>query len=378
MTTIPFNRPMVTGEELSLLTRVVENGAFSGGGEYSQACEALLEKAVGCGKAILTSSGTDALEMCALLLEVGPGDEVIMPSYTFVSTASAFALRGAEIVWCDIRKDTKNLDETRVESLVTPRTRAVVAVHYGGVACEMDVLADICRRREISLVEDAAQAVGCAYRQKPLGGFGDLAVLSFHDTKNVQCGEGGALLVNHPRFAERAEIVRDKGTDRTRFLKGLVDKYTWVDLGSSFLMSDLSAAFLFPQLERAAQINARRRHLWSLYERRLAGLPERRRQAVPAHCAHNGHLFYVQCDSLDEREALADFLKDRGIDAYFHYTPLHRAPFWKGKYDNLFLPVTDHAADGVLRMPLFYDLKESEVEAVCAAVMEFFSEEVAR
>ncbi len=372
MTTIPFNRPVVTGEELAHLRRVFENGHFSGDGALSKACARHLEETVGCEKAILTSSCTDALEMCALLCDIKPGDAVIMPSFTFVSTASAFALRGAEIVWCDIREDTKNLDETRVEALITARTRAVVAVHYGGVGCEMDALRDICRRHGLRLVEDAAQGIDCTYRGRPLGGLGDLAAFSFHDTKNIQCGEGGALLVNAPELVERAEILRDKGTDRTRFLKGMVDKYTWVALGSSFLMSDLQAAFLLPQLERSAAINDRRRGLWERYDRRLSGLPRARRQRVPAHCVHNGHLYYIQCDSLAEREALEDFLRARGIIAYFHYTPLHLAPFWQGKYDHVALPRTRRASDGVLRLPLFHDLEEEDVARVCEAVLAFF------
>jgi dTDP-4-amino-4,6-dideoxygalactose transaminase len=374
MTTIPFNRPVVTGKELERFRSLVEARSFSGDGAFSKAAAKLIEKKVGCPKAILTSSCTDALEMCALLLDIKPGDEVIMPSYTFVSTASAFALRGAEIVWCDIREDTKNIDETKVEALVTDNTKALVAVHYGGVGCEMDALKEICRPRGIRLVEDAAQAVDCAYRGKPLGSFGDLATFSFHDTKNIQCGEGGALLVNNPNLVEPAEIARDKGTDRTRFLKGMVDKYTWVALGSSFLMSDIQAAFLLPQLERSLEINAKRRVLLEAYREGLPSLPRTRLQTVPEHCVPNGHLFYVQCDSLEEREDLTDFLKARGISAYFHYMPLHKAPFWKGKYRSLSLPFTDRASDGVLRMPMFYDLTLIEVERVCKAVMDFFEE----
>jgi dTDP-4-amino-4,6-dideoxygalactose transaminase len=374
MTTIPFNRPVVTGKELERIRELIETGVFSGDGAFSKAVAKLIEKKVGSQKAILTSSCTDALEMCALLLGIKPGDEVIMPSYTFVSTASAFALRGAEIVWCDIREDTKNIDESKVEALVTDNTKALVAVHYGGVGCEMDALQEICRRKKIRLVEDAAQAFDCAYRGKPLGSLGDLATFSFHDTKNIHCGEGGALLVNNPNLVEVAEIVRDKGTDRTRFLKGMVDKYTWVALGSSFLMSNIQAAFLLPQLERSFEINAKRRILLDAYQRGLSTLPGTRLQTVPGHCVPNGHLFYVQCDSLEEREALTDFLGERGISAYFHYVPLHKAPFWKGKYRSLSLPVTDRASDGVLRMPMFYDLTLMEVERVCNAVRDFFEE----
>jgi dTDP-4-amino-4,6-dideoxygalactose transaminase len=372
MNKIPFNRPLVTGDELAHLQRVLDDGAFSGNGGFSRACAEALEQKTGSPKAIMTASCTDALEMCALILDIKEGDQVIMPSFTFVSTASAFALRGAEIVWCDIREDTKNIDESRVETLVTDRTRAVVAVHYGGVGCEMDTLQDVCRRRGLPLVEDAAQAIDCTYRNTPLGTFGDLATLSFHETKNIQCGEGGALLVNREDLVAPAEIARDKGTDRSRFQKGLVDKYTWVGLGSSFPMSELQAAFLLPQIRQSARITAKRVTLWNTYHRLLRERLGDRLLVVPDHCRHNGHLFAVQCDGKTERDALAVYLRERGMNTCFHYVPLHSAPYWRGKYRDVSLPVTERTSDGLLRLPMFYGLEEHEVETVCEAVLAFF------
>ena len=262
---IPFNRPLILGTEQGNLNKVFEYDKFSGNGVFSSACSELLEKNTNCEKAIMTSSCTDALEMAALLCDLGPGDEVIIPSYAFVTTASAFALRGVKIVWCDIRRDTKNIDESEIENLITAKTRAIVIIHYGGVACEMDRISEICKKYNLYLIEDAAQAIGCSYKGKRLGGFGDLAALSFHETKNIQCGEGGALLVNNPNMVERAQIIRDKGTNRIHFEQGKVDKYTWVDIGSSYLMSELQAAFLYSQLEEMDKVNENRLKSWTYY-----------------------------------------------------------------------------------------------------------------
>jgi dTDP-4-amino-4,6-dideoxygalactose transaminase len=372
---IPFNVPVVLGDEANRARAAIDSRRLSGGGPMTRRAAERIEQKVGCRKVVLTSSCTDALEMCALLADIGPEDEVVMPSFTFVSTASAFALRGARIVWCDIRPDTKNLDERLLPGLITERTKVVVVVHYGGVGCEMDEVVRLCRERGILLVEDAAQAVDCTYRGRPLGSIGDLGTYSFHDTKNIQCGEGGALLVNSPELVERAEILRDKGTDRSRFLRGLVDKYTWVALGSSFLMSELQAAFLSVQLESSERINARRRAIWRRYHDALfAALPAEMLPAVPQYCVHNGHMFYVQLVDLEGREALAGFLRERGISTAFHYVPLHEAPYWEGRYRELDLPVTRRVSDGLLRLPMFFDLTDGQVDEVCGAVVEFARE----
>ena len=369
---IPFNIPVITGRESDALQEVLSAGRFAGDGPFSRRCTAALAESLGCARAILTSSCTDALEMCALLCGVGPGDEVIMPAYTFVSTASAFALRGATIVWCDIRPDTKNIDETLIEGLVTGRTKAVVAVHYAGVACEMDAIADICRRHGLMLVADAAQAIDCTYKGSPLAALGDLAAFSFHETKNIHCGEGGALIVNDPNLVERAEFMRDKGTNRTQFIKGMVDKYTWVELGSSFLMSELQAAFLLPQLAGSQEINARRLQHWQRYYDALAAfMPAESLPVVPAHCDHNAHMFYIMLDSADERSRMIEHLADQGISAYFHYVPLHEAPYWQGKYDAVTLPVTTRVAGGLLRLPMYHDLADEQIDHVCESIRTF-------
>ncbi len=370
---ITFNKPLVTGVEAEHIKKVVEKGQFSGNGEYSKKCNKILEQKTGCIKAIMTSSCTDSLEMCALLSGLKPGDEVIMPSFTFVTTASAFELRGANIVWCDIRPDTKNIDENLIESLITEKTKAVVVVHYAGVACEMDRISDICNRHNLILIEDAAQAIDASYKGKPLGSFGDLAAFSFHETKNIQCGEGGALLVNDPDMVERAEFIRDKGTNRTHFNKGIVDKYTWVELGSSFLMSELQAAFLCPQLEKSLEVNQNRLKSWNRYYELLSEfIPAEKLPVIPDQCSHNAHMFYMMADSFEERSELIKFLGDNGIYSIFHYIPLHKAPYWKGKYDGLTLENTEKISKTLLRLPMFYELKDEEIVYVCSKIREFF------
>ena len=369
---VPFNVPAVTGKEIESLCEAMSACHFAGGGAFTRRCSGILAETIGCCVAILTPSCTDALEMCALLCDVGPEDEVIMPSYTFVSTASAFALRGARIVWCDIRPDTKNIDETLVEGLVTERTKAIVAVHYAGVACEMDALADICSRHGLMLIADAAQAIDCYYKGRPLAGLGDLATISFHDTKNIHCGEGGVLVVNNPALVERAEFIRDKGTNRSQFIKGMVDKYTWVELGSSFLMSELQAAFLLPQLLNSTTINEKRLQHWAQYYRTLAGfVPMDALPIVPDYCRHNAHMFYIMLDDLDERGRMIEHLAQAGVSAYFHYLPLHEAPYWRGKYSGLSLPVTKRTAECLLRLPMFRDLDDEQIAYVCQSVRNF-------
>ena len=369
---IPFNKPLVTGEEAEYLNQVIKNGKFSGDGEFTRKCSKILEQKTGCQKAIMTPSCTAALEMASLLCNLQPGDEVIMPSYTFVTTASAFALRGVEIVWCEIRADTKNIDETQIEALITPRTKAVVVVHYAGVACEMETIVDICRKHNLFLVEDAAQAIDCYYKGEPLGKFGDLAALSFHETKNLQCGEGGALLVNNPEMVERAQLVRDKGTNRIHFNRGLVDKYTWVDLGSSFLVSELQAAFLYPQLLKSGEIDRNRLETFNLYNRLLSNqLPPAKLPIIPPGITHNGHMFYMLLESHRQRKKLIEYLDENGIMAIFHYVPLHKAPFWKGKYDHISLPVTDRVSETLLRLPLYYGMEPGEVEYIAGRISLF-------
>jgi dTDP-4-amino-4,6-dideoxygalactose transaminase len=370
---IPFNKPLITGKEKEYLNNILDIGQLSGNGEYSKRCNAILENKIGCHKAIVTSSCTDALEMCALLSDIQPGDEVIMPSFTFVTTASAFELRRANIVWCDIRPDTKNIDENKIERLITAKTKAVVVMHYAGVACEMNKIIEICKRNDLILIEDAAQAIDSYYDGKPLGSFGDLAALSFHETKNIQCGEGGALLVNNSSLTERAEFIRDKGTDRIHFNKGLVDKYTWVELGSSFLMSELQAAFLLAQLEMSEKINESRLNIWNFYYQSLKSfIPVENLPQIPKNCSHNAHMFYILCKDLEQRKELIKYLSDNGVYAIFHYVPLHAAPYWKGKYEGLILENTERISGTLLRLPFFYGLREEEIEHVCRFIKKFY------
>jgi dTDP-4-amino-4,6-dideoxygalactose transaminase len=372
---IPFNKPLIIGNEQEYLIKVIKNGRFSGGGEFSQKCSEILQQRIGCAKAIMTPSCTAALEMAGLLCNLQPGDEVILPSFTFVTTASAFALRGAELVWCDIREDTKNIDETKIEALITPRTKAVVVVHYAGVACEMDAIVDICSRHQLFLIEDTAQAIDCYYKSKPLGGLGHLAALSFHETKNLQCGEGGALLVNNPDMIERAQFIRDKGTNRIHFNRGIVDKYTWVELGSSFLMSELQAAFLYPQFMELKNINRNRLGTWNLYYRLLKDLlPGEKLPVIPPNIEHNGHMFYLILNNRQQRQKIIAFLENHDIMAIFHYIPLHRSPYWKGKYDNIYLPVTERVSETLLRLPLYYNMTGEEVKYVVKYITSFFKE----
>lgn len=373
---IPFNKPFIVGNELAYIAKAVEAGHLSGDGPYTRACHAWLEQRLGTRKALLTHSCTAALEMAAILADVGPGDEVIMPSYTFVSTANAFALRGGVPVFVDVRRDTLNLDERLVEAAVTPRTRAIVAVHYAGVPCAMDALCAIAERHGLLLIEDAAQALLAADSGRALGAIGQLGCLSFHETKNVISGEGGALLVNDPALVERAEIIREKGTNRAKFFRGQVDKYTWVDIGSSYLPSELIGAFLYAQLEHADEIMAARRRLWERYRAALAPLERDGRAALPpaegGRCPGNGHLFYLLAESLERRTALIAFLKARGILAVFHYVPLHSSPagLRLGRAAGP-MTVTDDIAARLLRLPLYYGMTDAEQDEVAAAVLEF-------
>lgn len=374
MSSIPFNKPHLTGREHAYMAEAVANGHISGDGSFTKRCHALLEQSLGIPKALLTTSCTHALEMAAILLDIKPGDEVIVPSFTFVSTVNAFILRGARPVFCDIRPDTLNMNERLLPGLITPRTRAIVPVHYGGVGCEMDEIMELALQNGIAVVEDNAHGLFGTYRGKKLGTFGCLATQSFHETKNLHCGEGGALLINDPTLVERAEIIREKGTNRSRFFRGQVDKYTWVDLGSSYLPSDLLAAFLLAQLEHAEDIQARRRRLWEYYNTNLAEWAKTRGVQlphIPPRCGQAFHLFYLLMPTLDERQRLIAGLKERGILSVFHYLPLHISPMGErfgGRPGDC--PVTESVSDRLVRLPFFNDLTEAEQERVVAAIRE--------
>ncbi|NOR44818.1 MAG: dTDP-4-amino-4,6-dideoxygalactose transaminase [Candidatus Delongbacteria bacterium] len=370
---IPFNKPLIVEDEFDNLKKVFENDRFAGNGDFSKKCNKVLENKIGCAKSIVTSSCTDALEMTSLLTMIDPDDEVIMPSFTFVSTASAFELRRAKIVWCDIRPDTKNIDENKIEELITSKTKAIVVVHYAGVACEMDTIKAICKKHSIYLIEDAAQSIDCYYKGKHLGSIGDLGTLSFHETKNIHCGEGGALLVNNSSMIQKAEFIRDKGTNRIQFLNKKVDKYTWHELGSSYLMSELQAAFLYSQLKVSEDINKNRLKSWNLYYKLLSKfLPKEKLPQIPKECTHNAHIFYILVDNEDVRENLIKYLSEKGILAIFHYIPLHQAPYWKDKYKNINLPITEKVSKTIIRLPLFYGIKENEIRYIVDSIHHFF------
>ena len=369
---IPFNRVSLTGQELAYIAQAVERGHLSGDGAFTRRASALLEEVLGVPRVLLTTSCTHALEMCALLLELEPGDEVIVPSFAFVTTVSAFVLHGARPVFADVRPDTLNLDERQLASLVTPRTRAVVPLHYGGVACAMDPILELARRHGFAVIEDNAHGLFGTYQGKTLGTFGALATQSFHETKNVTCGEGGALLVNDPGLVGRAEILREKGTNRSRFFRGQVDKYTWVDLGSSYLPSEILAAFLLAQLESRAALQAARARIWERYREELAGWAEVHGVGlphVPAGCVQPYHVFYLVLPDLEQRTRLIGHLKERGILAVFHYQPLHLSDMGRrlgGRPGQC--PVTEDVADRLVRLPLFSGLTEADQADVIEAV----------
>ena len=364
----PFNRPHITGKELSYIAEAHSNGVLAGDGPFTQRCHGWLEDRTGTQKALLTHSCTAALEMAAILLDLRPGDEVIMPSYTFVSTANAFVLRGAVPVFIDIRPDTLNMDETLIEAAITPKTRAIVPVHYAGVACEMDVIMDIARWYDLRVVEDAAQGILSTYKGRALGSIGHLGCLSFHETKNIIAGEGGALLVNDADLASRAEIIREKGTNRSQFFRGQVDKYTWVDLGSSYLPGEIIAAFLWAQMEEAENITRRRLAIWQAYHQAFKTLEQSgclRRPIIPNDCNHNAHMYYLLLQDLEKRTAFIQAMKAEGIACVFHYVPLHSAPkgIEVGRADGK-LPVTDDLANRLVRLPLWVGLEEKQTQVM--------------
>lgn len=369
---IPFNKPSLVGTEIDYVLQCVNSQYTAGDGSFSRRCHKLFEKRLGVAKALLTTSCTHALEMTALLLDLKPDDEVILPSFTFVSTANAYVLRGAKPVFADIRPDTLNIDETGIESLITPKTRAIVVVHYAGVGCEMDEITKISEKYNIPVVEDNAHGLFGKYKGEYLGTFGALATQSFHETKNFTCGEGGALLINDPQYIERAEIIREKGTDRSRFFRGQVDKYSWVDIGSSYLLSDLLAAYLYAQLEAAEEIQARRREIWFRYENELkdwAGENNVRMPVIPGNCEQAFHMFYLLFPSLEERQNLIEHLKANDILSVFHYLPLHLSTMgvkFGGKTGDC--PVTEDVSDRLLRLPFYNSFTESEQTEVIEAI----------
>lgn len=372
---IPFNKPSLVDNEIEYILQALRGGHASGDGPFTRKCHRLLEEALGVPKVLLTTSCTHALEMAALLLDIQPGEEVIVPSFTFVTTANAFVLRGARPVFIDIRPDTLNMDERLFEGLITPRTKAILPVHYAGVGCEMDAICEIADRYNVPIVEDNAHGLFAKYKNRWLGTFGALATLSFHETKNFICGEGGALLINDLQYVERAEIVREKGTNRSRFFRGQVDKYTWVDLGSSYLPSDILAAFLYAQLEAREQIQGKRRRVWEYYYEHLqdwAKDHDVRLPVVPAHCEQPYHMFYLLMPSLEQRQALIAHLKAQGILSVFHYLPLHLSDMGQkfgGKKGEC--PVTEDISDRLLRLPFYNDLSEADQACVVEAILNF-------
>ncbi|MEM7186729.1 MAG: dTDP-4-amino-4,6-dideoxygalactose transaminase [Bacteroidota bacterium] len=364
---IPFNKPYLTGKETAYIEDAVQRLKISGNGDYTQQCQQFFEQHYGFKKVLLTTSCTDALEMCALLANIQPGDEVIIPSFTFVSTAVAFVRQGARIVFADSYQDNPNLDADALEELITPQTKAIVPVHYAGVACDMDAIMALAHKHDLIVIEDAAQAIDSYYNGRPLGSIGHLAAFSFHETKNIISGEGGMLTINDDRFIPRAEIIWEKGTNRAQFFRGEVDKYNWVDTGSSFLPSEINAAFLWAQIENLERIQARRKEIWDHYRDRLADWAERLGIAlptVPDYGTNNAHMFYLVCDSAAQRTALIKHLKDHQISAVFHYISLHSSPYYRDKHDGRELPNSDKFTERLVRLPMFYELDPEQVTSV--------------
>lgn len=375
---IPFNVPPCTGDELEYIGQAIASRKICGDGEFTKKCSRWLEDRFNAQKVLLTTSGTTALDMAALLCELQPGDEVILPSFTFSSTATAFVLAGARLVFVDIRPDTMNIDETKIEAAITDKTRVIVPVHYAGVACEMDTIMDIARRHGLKVVEDAAQGVMSTYKGRPLGTIGDMGCFSFHETKNYSMGEGGAIVINRPEYNERAEILHEKGTNRSKFFRGQVDKYTWVDFGDSYLPSELNAAYLWAQLMKADEINEDRLRTWNEYWKALLPLAQAGKlelPTIPEGCVHNAHMFYIKAKNLEERTALIKHLKERDILAVFHYVPLHSAPaglkFGRFAGEDVY---TTAESDRLLRLPMYFGLTDEDRQAVINAVTEFYDE----
>lgn len=378
MKEIKFNIPPCTGEEITYVADAVSRHKICGDGEYTKKCSSLLESITGAPKALITTSGTSALEMAALLADIKPGDEVIMPSYTFVSTANAFVLRGAEVVFVDIRPDTMNIDEALIESAVTDKTAAIVPVHYAGVSCEMDAICDIARRYNLKVIEDAAQGVMSFYKGRALGSIGDYGCYSFHETKNYSMGEGGAVIINDAEIVERAEIIREKGTNRSKFVRGQVDKYTWVDIGSSYLQSELNCAYLYPQLKSPEVINNDRLRTWEKYNSLLQPLRDRgyiETPFIPEDCRHNAHMYYIKTKDINVRSDLISHLKNSGIQATFHYIPLHSSPAGRkfGRFHGED-KYTTAESERLLRLPMYYGLEDGDIEYIVSEIFRFYGE----
>jgi len=372
---INFNEAPFLGTEFDCIKEAIDSKHISGDGKYTKLCNVILENLTKTKKALLTNSCTAALEMSALMLNLGPDDEVICPSFTFVTTASSFALRGAKIIFADIKDDTLNLDENLLEQAITPKTKAIIPVHYAGVSCEMDKILEIAKKHNITVIEDAAQAVGSFYKNRPCGSIGDLGCYSFHETKNISCGEGGALLVNNENFIELAEIIREKGTNRSKFFRGQVDKYTWVDLGSSYLPSDMLAAYLYPQLSKCEQINGKRIELWNNYHKNFEEFENKeviKRPYVPVNCKHNAHMYYLRFNSLDIRTKFINFMKQNEIGCVFHYVPLHSSPAGQ-KYGKVVgkMDITNNVSETLVRLPLFYGLDVENQNKIIERTIQF-------
>lgn len=375
MQPIGFNKPFLTGKELEYIADAVSSKKLSGNGMYTDKCHKFFEKRYGFMKCLLTTSCTDALEMAAILVDIKPGDEVIVPSFTFVSTANAFVLRGAKIVFCDSRNDHPGIDEDQIESLITPKTKVIVPVHYAGIACDMNKIMALATKHNLFVVEDAAQSIDSYYLDKPLGGIGHLSAFSFHETKNIISGEGGMLVINDDRFIERAEIIWEKGTNRSAFWRGEVDKYGWVDIGSSFLPSEIIAAFLFAQLENIELIQNRRKQVWNFYYKNLKPLEEQgyfKLPSIPSWGSNNAHMFYLICKGQEERQQLISFLKERNIGAVFHYISLHSSPYYEAQHDRRVLRKSDYFSERLLRLPFFYELTEEQLSSITNSINEFY------
>ncbi len=373
---IPFNKPFLTGKETTYIKDAVESGKISGDGIFTKRCHEFFESKYGFKKVLLTSSCTDALEMAAILLRTEPGDEIIAPSYTFVSTVNAFVLRGAKIIFADSSPESPNIDVTKIESLITPKTKAIVPVHYAGIACDMDAIMDIANRHNLYVVEDAAQSIDAYYKGRPLGSIGQLSAFSFHETKNIIAGEGGMIVMNDPTFIQRAEVIREKGTNRSAFFRGEIDKYGWVDIGSSFLPSEIIAAFLFAQLENMNKIQAKRKFSWETYHDNLKPLAAKgyfKTPHIPSYATNNAHIYYIVCNTPDERQRLISLLRQEEIYAVFHYLSLHKSTFYQDKYFGEELPNSDHFSDCLIRLPMYYDLKEKDIMHVVKVIKKFYN-----
>ena len=372
---IGFNKPYLTGKELVYIAEAVRLEKLSGNGHYTQLCQHFLEKRYGIQKVLLTTSCTDALEMAAILIRTEPDDEIIMPSYTFVSTANAFVLRGATIIFADSAPDNPNIDIVKLEELITAKTKAIVVVHYAGFSCDMDRLMAIATKHNLYVIEDAAQAIESTYKGRPLGSIGHLGCFSFHETKNIISGEGGALLINDSSFKERAEIIWEKGTNRSAFFRGEVDKYSWIDVGSSFLPSEITAAFLYAQLEKIVEIQNKRQLIWNTYYKNLKDLEANGLVMLPSilpYCQHNAHIFYLVCRSAMEREKLLDYLNGLGINAIFHYLSLHKSNFYTPRYNGNDLPECDRYSTCLIRLPLYFELTDHEVDYISNKIVMFY------